>query len=172
MSSDFETAASETASIADQRLDYDISFKRETVTLDTTSNSDESAIQTSIEEYDIISHSESANSYSDETSTKESTPTKESKETSDEVKPLTSTPMLVKRMFTSSSQRLNESLTEVNVTLDPISPMIKKLSGSTASIDSNDSTTTVTKETVIPTMTITDEDQQLDESTSTALTME
>ena len=120
-------------------------------------------------EFDIISHSSSTKSFTDQSSSKEASPAPEASgesvdtmpadvdEAMDKLEGLVTTPVLVRRMFTSSSQRLNESLAEVNVTLE--SPVLKKkLSASTTSLDSNSSTSTISKETIIPTVTISQDD--------------
>merc|ERR1719334_345518 len=129
---------------------------------------------TKFEEYDIISHCSSAASFSDESSNKESTPVKHLEEYSDQVEALTSTPILVRRMFTSSKQRLNESLSEVNVVMDPMSTLKKKMSESTTSIDSTNSTSTVTKESVLPDLAFMGEEKNSNEQlfTSSSFSME
>merc|ERR1719369_768384 len=163
MSSEQETAISDTASNADQMMEYD------TETSDIASSG-----CTKFEEYDIISHCSSAASFSDESSNKESTPVPHLEEYSDQVEALTSTPILVRRMFTSSKQRLNESLSEVNVVMDPMSTLKKKMSESTTSIDSTNSTSTVTKESVLPDLAFTGEEKNSNEQlfTSSSFSME
>merc|ERR1739838_1039038 len=89
---------------------------------DLSSEAATSDVLSSSNEYDLISYSSSAVSFSDRSSTKELTPTKESFNKIDtkadtEADDLATTPVVVRRMFTSSAQRLNESLAEVDVTL-------------------------------------------------------
>merc|ERR1719383_1310183 len=149
--------------------EYDMSS--EAATSDTASSKEE---KRGYDEYDIISHSSSAISLSDDSSTKESSPIKEMKraanesiittstinEAVDKLETLSTTPTIVRRMFTSSSQRLNDSMSQVNVTLDSAPALKKKLSESTTSIDSNTSTSTITKETVIPTVMVSGEESE------------
>merc|ERR1719383_569477 len=149
--------------------EYDMSS--EAATSDTASSKEE---KRGYDEYDIISHSSSAISLSEDSSTKESSPIKEMKraanesiittstinEAVDKLEALSTTPTIVRRMFTSSSQRLNDSMSQVNVTLDSAPALKKKLSESTTSIDSNTSTSTITKETVIPTVMVSGEESE------------
>merc|ERR1719259_1390722 len=149
----------------------------DTATSDTASSKEG---KFALNEYDIISHSSSIVSFSEDSSTKESTPVKQeatqtaatATETSaaihlaaDRLEGLATTPVLVRRMFTSSSQRLNESRTQVNVTLDKTrttstTTLKKELSHSTTSIDSNASTSTITRETPVPTVMISPEEEE------------
>merc|ERR1719209_396598 len=133
---------------------------------DLSSEAATSDLQSSSHEYDLISYSSSGISFSDHSSTKESTPIKESMvkiDTKDgnEADDLATTPVVVRRMFTSSAQRLNESLAEVDVTLSSSHSLIKKLSESTTSMDSNSSSSTIGAkgESGLPTVMVSDEDQ-------------
>jgi len=129
-------------------------LKLQTVSSNSSTNA-ENKNQAKLLEYDIISSS--AVRLSDESSTKETTPVHEQDE-KNELELLTSTPVLVRRIFTSSKQRLNESLAEVNVTLESQPTMNEKMSDSMKSMDSTDNTSTITKDSVIPDLVITAEE--------------
>jgi len=138
---------------------------------DLSSEAATSDVLSSSNEYDLISYSSSAVSFSDRSSTKELTPTKESFNKIDtkadtEADDLATTPVVVRRMFTSSAQRLNESLAEVDVTLGSSHTLIKKLSESTTSMDSNSSSSTIvtTGESVLPTVMVSEEEQSLSQN--------